>query len=525
MEESWLPDFLWAPQRRAISQVISDLDSCDSICVQSPTGSGKSTMAAMIMRWAESKNLRTIFYVNRRLLIPQIAKTLRVYGIRAGIRAADYDYEFDSSLSHQVASVQTDYARCIDSDRWEPYRADLMIVDEAHIQKGKMLDSLRKYAKQVVGFSATPVNLKGMFDHLVVAGTLEEFRSCKALVPCVVKGIEGPDMRKVKRNAVGEYLMDGTMRKRYTQTIVGSVYENWRRFNPDARPTLLYAPGVSDSIYLTREFRKKGVNWAHIDGTDMIVDGRRVPRSHQVWSEVQSRFKGGDIKGISSRFVLREAVDLPYAYHAILATPVGSVASYVQIVGRILRYSPETPDQVLVTDHGGNYITHGSPNAERPWARWFSMSEYRASIERDEQIKSRKKSEPIRCPYCFTERSKGSRCPDPPYGCGAESPRSQRVVIQANGDLVTVDCGNAVKKHREVRRPDTAKLWERLFWGYRKKGVDKSFRQLRAYFHYLHGYRPPENLPYMPKTAEGWYMKPKDIPMDQLYGPDNSPKG
>lgn len=517
----WLPEFLWTPQKRGIEGVIESLETHQSVCLQSPTGGGKTLCAAMLMRWAESQGKKTVFYVNRKLLLPQTRKAFGIHGLRCGIRAAEWDFEHDDNAPHQIASIQTEYARSVRSGRWSVFPADLIIVDEIHLQKGPMLEAIReRHGCQMIGLSATPIGLKGICDDLVISGSLNEYRECGAIVPCVVKGIMAPDMRKVKRNLVGEFVINDRTKKVFVQSIVGDVYRELTKTNPDLRPSILFAPGVQGSVYLTEYLRNRGVEWAHVDATYCVVKGKRYNLTPPLWQDLQGQHRDGKVVGISSRFKVREGVDWPHTYCGLFATPVGSVSSYIQMMGRILRKSKETPDMVVALDFGGNYIRHGSPNAERPWRDWFEMPEGRASSLRENEIREGRLREPVVCPYCFTERHAGSKCPDPPYGCGAEAQLSKRTVVMEDGSLTEVDCGSYIPKHKSRVARDTAKLWAGMFWGYRKHQVDRSFRQMRASFQYKYGYRPPDNLPYMPLTPEGWYAKPKDVNLSDLIPPE-----
>src|SRR5690606_18136004 len=111
-------------------------------------------------------------------------------------------------------------------------------------------------------------------------------------------------------------------------------FEGWERYNPDARPAVAYWPDGACSVWGTEQFVERGVPWAHVDANDAIIpeirriDGvktiitRRVKLNRGIWLEILERFRAGEIKGLSSRFKLREGVDVPQIYHAILATPI-----------------------------------------------------------------------------------------------------------------------------------------------------------------------------------------------------------
>jgi len=464
------------------------------------------------MLWAMSMKLKTIFYLNRTLLLDQTMRRAFEMGLPIGVRAAGYDDYYDWSAPIQIASTDTEFARVHTRKIWERFKAALVIVDELHLQKrAKMqaiIDGHKLDGAVVVGMTATPIDVGHMADELVVSGTLQEYRDCKALVPAIVKGIEHPDLSKVKRNATGEFVLDGQRRRIYTQSIIANVIDRWKKYNPDARPTLAYWPGVAESVWGTQQFVDAGVSWAHIDATDAVVDGGRTKLTRSVWRDLTERFKAGDIKGISSRFKAREGLDFPFAYHAIFATPIGSLASYLQTVGRVLRYSEETPDMALVTDHGGAYLYHGSPNHDRDWRAWWGLPESVVSKSHTNSIKERKEREPIRCPQCEGERLRGSKCPF----CGFEHEKSVRKVVFEDGSFKTYEREHFIKPRNRQSRHNTAKLWSGLIHGHlrkvaRGKSEGTTFAQMEAWFYRENHYYPPRDIPMMPKNEWDWHRK------------------
>jgi DNA repair protein RadD len=509
----------WEPQRRGIEMTIDALARGKDVCLYSPTGGGKTFQAIELLRFVQSGGLGGCFYVNRTLLLSQTADRMSAAGLEYGIRAAGYDDCWHPNAPFQVCSIDTERSRVYGKGIWKLHDVGvggLVVVDEAHIQKSetmwRVIQDYKAAGARIVLLTATPVGLSDWADELIISGKLAEYRACKALVPAVVKSIQQPDLSKVKRNATGEYVIDGKKRKIYTQSIVGDVLDRWKKYNPDARPTMLYAPGKPESVWLTERFQAAGVSWCHVDATDAIVDGERHTLTRDLWQDILGRYKDGSIKGLSCRFKLREGIDVPSTYCCILATPIGSLASYIQTIGRVLRYSDETPDTVLVIDHGGNYLRHGSPNHDRDWQAWWTLPEHAISEMHVNQIRDGKTPEPIRCPICEGERAGGRKCPH----CGHEHEKSKRHVVMENGDLVERD-GHLIPPRKVVHRNDTADLWAKMFWGYKNKKLKRSFAQMYGHFVHEHHYSPPRNLPFMPKEQEHWYKYPFQIEFDKLH--------
>jgi superfamily II DNA or RNA helicase len=512
------PD-LWKPQADGISRAIPLLEEKRVVVLQGPTGCGKTRMSIELFRWAIHKQIGANFYVNRKLLIGQTAARFDSLGLKYGIRAADYPDYFDGFAPIQITSADTEASRVFDKKIWDLADAGLVVVDEAHLQKTqvmrKILDEYKRRGAMICLLSATPVEMKDWADELVISGTMKQYRDCGALVPALVKTISVPDLSKIKRNQTGEYIMDGKVRKQYTQHIVGDVVDMWKKFNPDARPTMMYAPGKPESVWLTQQFEKIGVRWCHIDATDAYLDGVSYKLTRKAWEEISEQYVKGEIKGLSCRFKLREGIDFPCTYHLILATPIGSLASAIQTVGRGMRADPKNPakDHCLITDHGGYRHNHGSPNHDQPWEQLWKMNERAASNLHKDRRKEGEEKEGIVCPNCFTERNKGPKCPS----CGFEHPKSVRRVMMEDGKFITKE-GDLVRPTPRTKRHDTEKVWRKMFFSWKKYHPDKSFLQLEGWFYRKHGYKPPRNLPLMPIRNIDWRLKISDLKMEELHG-------
>jgi superfamily II DNA or RNA helicase len=479
-------------------------------------------MAMELFRMADSLGVGGNFYVNRKLLIPQTLSQMQKIGLWSGVRAAEYDDLYQEDAPFQVTSCQSEDARCYKSSTWDLHHVGdggIVIVDEAHMQKSKVMKNIlgwyRRQNARIILLTATPVAMGGWADELLVSASLREWRDAGALVMVQPTTVSQPDMRKVKRNATGEYVLDGEKKKVYMQSIVGDVVSSYEKSH-ETGPTMVYCPGVSESVWMVRKFRERGHRFIHVDATSAEIDGVRHSLTRELWAEIVEMVKAGEAAGLSSRFKLREGVDIPQATHCILATPIGSLASYLQIVGRVMRaYSCDgyTKTHAILQDHGGVYHSQGSPNQDRDWDSLWQMKEHAASSFHMDQLREGAVKESIRCPNCGAERAAGPKC----WKCGFEHPLSERRIIEENGALRQVT-GDIVPRTRRVRRHDTAQLWTKMFYGYRNKKVEQSFAQMEAFFYRTHGYRPTRDLPFMPRHAIDWKAKVYEVPMEKLTG-------
>lgn len=482
-------------------------------------------MMIALLRWAKKNNKKATLFTNRKLLTEQTMRNLDSAGITYGVRAASKPGELALLRDIQISSMQTEHSRVYTKKAWELHKADLVIVDEAHMMtSGNSLKIIEDYMEMgaiPIGVTATPMGVNHIYENLVVAGKTSDLFACSALVPAVVYAPSELDTSKVGRKNTGEFIIDGKTRKMWMPVIISSVFENWQKLNPAGLPALAFAPDVKSSIYFCEQFNKRGVRAAHIDGESVWIDGSlQEDKTGELRNYIIEELKEHRIKVLWNRFVFREGIDLPWLHHLILATPIGSLKSYVQTVGRILRASPETPDKVIVQDHGGNWWRHGSPNMDRDWEQLFTMSEYVASRMREEVFRDKKEPEPITCPFCGLIRMAGSRsCPPAPLGCGKSMQKKSRVVIQLNGKLKEVT-GDVLKKRPEKLKHDTQKKWDKLFNGSRRSKSPNamSFAQAAALFYRENYYYPPKTINNMPVNAWDWHKKIRDVPKHLLTG-------
>ena len=253
---------------------------------------------------------------------------------------------------------------------------------------------------------------------------------------------------------------------------------------------------------------RHGISAAHVDGSDVYIDGQEHSSDPEKREEVIERLKGGDIKVVCNRFVMREGVDIPELFHIILATPIGSLASYVQVVGRVLR-NHSSIDKVVVQDHAGNFWRHGSPNADRDWSEFFYMTSSQASEARKKEIQKGEVENPIVCPKCLMVRQSGLKCPR----CGYTHSDNRRMVIQRNGQLVSLD-GPPIQKVKVRREVDSESQWIKCY--YRCKRSSRTFNQAYALFVNEQGYHPPRDMRFMPVSEIDWYERCDRVKQDDL---------
>lgn len=533
----------WPHQERAVRDTLAAIQKGEHrICLSSPTGMGKSLIAEDLIRSFLNDGLSVALYSNRKLLTEQIFNQLKQSGISVGVRAAEFEQYSDPNASVQLCSIQTEHSRVIRRREKSGATGDIgritiplarahrVIIDEAHLQTGDqactVFNEHRELGATLIGITATPLGVSHVYKKLILAGNNSEGRACGALLPAHMKSCPELDTRKIERVKTGEYSLADIRKNVWSQAIYGSVHQHLMLYNPDIKPFIIFAPGVEESVGFSDHLRSKGIRCAHIDGGDCYVDGERYKSDREARRQIIDEVRKGTIQGLTNRFVLREAVDIRELYCGVLATPIGSLLSYVQIVGRILRSHPSM-DHAMILDHGGNWWRHGSPNADRDrlWMEYFQDPDGERLITdvRMEEIRKNKTEEqPVNCPQCGSIQNmpRSGKC----YSCGLDlRGKRTRKVIQRDGKLVDVT-GLPVSQRRINHTPRMEQAWTKGVFAARKNG-EMTFSQVRGWiasgrmrgFEDLAGQYPPENIRLSPMNARDWFSPVVDVSMDRLH--------
>jgi len=538
---------LWPHQKAGIESTLDRIDNgATSICITSPTGGGKSTIIEQLLRAFVERGLACAVFTNRRLLTNQLSKGLNEAGIHIGVRAADFEAWSDHTAPVQICSMQTELHRVLKKRErsikravseevahrdHQLFPASVVFIDEVHINCGDTMTAIvREYQEKhnaiIIGITATPLGVSHICDELLIAGNNTELRKCGALVPALCYEPASFDIWKVRRTKTGVYSqteLEDKVKSIWSQHVVGQVYTSWKQLNPDSKPSLGFAPGVKESLGLAVEFNQHGINAAHIASDGIYVDGKFSNTTEQAdRDEVFARSKSGEIPIIFNRFVLREAIDLPWVEVLSLATPIASVVSYIQTVGRVLRASVSSgKTNATIIDHGGAVRMHGSPNMDRDieWSAYFHDAEDKLTKDRLDKLRDPEcqDPEPITCPECGLIRKGGVACPT----CGHRHAESTRRIIQENGSL-RLTKGDVFPKRRTKVKPDTARIWEQCYHRCKNAKRPMSFKQARALFFHEQHYWPPMDLPMCPKSKLDWSRKITAVHTQDLVGHQNS---
>ena len=541
-------DTPWPHQRVGVEQTIQALDrGAKSVCFTSPTGSGKTQCQLALAQWATEQGKRVAMFTNRILLTEQTYRVFRDEGVAAGVVAATMPQYESEDERVQIAGIQTVMSRRKkDPSYW--LDAEVVLADEVHqVSNGASAELLNEYKERgakVIGVTATPLGVSNVCDELIVAAGTRDLQDSNHLCYAQWFAPSELDTRNLTKTKVDLSIAENDARRTWgplrggdkvKAKVVGNILEHYERLHPTRIHTLAFAPGVKESLWAAQFCRSRGIRALHVDGQDFWCDGETYDRKRDdaLFQDLMQEWRDGAIPILWNRFVLREGVDEPSIECLMLATPVGSYRSFLQMVGRGLRTSKETPRSVKVLDFGGGWWRHGSPNINVDWDSVFDcmdpdvmsknrIAEHRETGETVGQVcrkcgmVHKAKGRMLACQYCGNKINLG---------------KPSRPIIQSDGTLSEVN-GEPIKQWKIKADPSNEKTWSGLYWNAAKnKGGEITFNQLYQQFHYRKAveagsrtrpafwkaYYPPRDLPLMPNTPNAWHSYVSDVAKERLY--------
>lgn len=341
-------------QEKLISEARQALRSTRNICLQAPTGSGKTVLMAYMLGGARDKGLRSWFIVHRVELLRQSVDEFLKFGLSVGVVSAGMPMDHGKSI--QVCSIQTLVRRL---DKLAP--PTFIAIDECHHATASSWSKvLHSYPDAFrVGLTATPERLDGTglrmhFNEMIEGPTVKELIAQGYLSDYKMFAPSRVDTKGL-RVRMGDYVTSDMEELVDKPTITGDAVHHYKKLCPGAR-ALAFCISVKHSKHVCSEFNKAGIRAEHVDGTT----------NKQQRKESMDRFKSGETRVLTSVELFGEGVDVPAMEAAILLRPTKSLCLYLQQVGRALR--PYEGKTAIILDHVGNHERHGLPDDDREWS-------------------------------------------------------------------------------------------------------------------------------------------------------------
>jgi superfamily II DNA or RNA helicase len=342
------------------------------VCLQLPTGGGKTPIAAAIARQFTEKSEPLLFLAHKEELILQAQSKLEaICGVEAGIIKAGYPVRPDALI--QVASVQTLARRQL---HFEPA---LVVTDECHHSAADTYTSIYAQAPNSyhLGVTATSIRLdgkglSGVYDvliqgvsvrSLIEQGHLSRYRLFAAAAQVDTKGI---------KTTAGDYNVAQLRRAATTAAVMGAIVPTWQQY-ANGKQSVVFCIDIEHSQNVCSLFLQAGVTAAHLDGNTPYSERREILR----------QFEAGNITVLCNCGIVSEGLDIPGIEAVQILRPTQSVALYLQQIGRALRPA-EGKDCAIIIDHTRNWIEHGLPDDDRDWSLDGQVKRTGKAVERSE---------------------------------------------------------------------------------------------------------------------------------------------
>ncbi len=425
-----------------------------------PTGAGKTVMAAALIAEAKAKGSKVVMVVDRIALARQTSTLLYSYGIYHGVSMGEMRFGWQEPI--QVVSAQTSERR----GWWPP--ADLLIIDECHMQRKAVVELVKNFPGPVIGLTATPFmrGLGRIYDRVVNATTTYSLIDQGYLSPLVVYQAREIDMADAATKSNGEW-QDAEIENR-SRGIIGDVVTTWvektlQHYSKPV-PTLVFAATVKHGAEICDQFQSAG------------YDFRQVSYRSNDAEETINLFREDKVAGLVSVDALAKGFDVPTVQCIVDARPLRkSFATHIQKIGRGMRIAADKKDCLLL-DHAGNYLGFYEQMDAffRQGCDRLDSQEYHAK-----RREKKDRPEDMTCPACSMVVSIDSEtCP----ACGtALRSKKHHVEIRA-GEVKRVEFGKTAKNGRDYLK-DHESVWSQLH----AMGMVRKLNDRRAAFKWASG--------------------------------------
>jgi DNA repair protein RadD len=455
-------------QAAAIENVHAAMRQTRRVVLQSPTGSGKTVIAADIIRRTREKDNRALITVPALELVDQTVEALFAHGVREiGVIQAQHGMT-DWSRPVQVASVQTLMRR-------ELPQAQVVIIDEVHrwfhfFEQWFAGEAWRKVP--IIGLSATPwfKGLGAYFDKLVVGNTIAQMIKEKTLAPFRVFAASHPDLDGVRSRRDGsgdvDYVESDLVERMNRPKLVADAVESWKQLAED-RPTICFAVNRDHAAQLAKEFAQSGIPSGYMDCETPSTERK----------ELRRRFLAGDVRVVCNVDVIGLGVDWPEVSCISYCRPTRSEMRYVQNIGRGLRVQKDKTD-LIVIDHSDTTLRLG-------FVSEIHHDELDDGQPKINGVKAMEK--PVECPKChYLKAPRTAVCP----ACGHKVEHHVKPIVVERGTLRQLTAEDLKPKEAPAAKkfPNKHQTYGQLMW-YQAKH-NKSEKWTLAHYKQLYGVWP-----------------------------------
>jgi superfamily II DNA or RNA helicase len=348
-------------QSASVNDIISAIAAKKNTVIQLPTGTGKTTVIAEVIRlWRSqhSQNQRALIVVHRIELVEQIIDRFKEFGIIAGkIKAGE---PVNENYQIQVGLIQS-----LRSQTRRPASLGLIIVDEAHHINASSYSDLisyyEKYNPTVIGVTATPSRLDGkplgsVFAQLYEYGQITDFITNGFLSSMKHFATGFPDLKYIKVKSTGDYDEKQLQAAMSNELIMANLIQGYE-MHAQNKKMIVFAVNTEHANIIANRYCVAGYNAIAVD----------YKTATEVRKKIIDDFKNGQIQILVNVNLFTEGFDCPDVEVVQLARPTKSLNLYLQMIGRGMRIFPGK-EHGIILDNAKLWEEHGLATRERKWS-------------------------------------------------------------------------------------------------------------------------------------------------------------
>ena len=327
-----------------------------SVCLQSPTGSGKTIIAGFITEQAFQRRNLVWIVVPRNEILDQFSSSLTAFNVPHFLGKAGQ--QESRAFRVHVWSLDT-LIRRINAGKIKRW-PDIIIFDEAHLNLDRQLHVRQQAPDSTVflGPTATPQRLDGrglseMYDAIVYGPELQWLVDNDYLSPVryFAPPIQGLDTLHRRGTDYDSAELEQLFERK---AIYGKAIDHYDNI-ASGKPCLVFCRSIKASMETADRFTRQGFRFASIDGK----------MSHKKRAGLIEAVKTGQVHGLTSCDLVTYGLDVPGLQCIIKLRPTLSKALDSQMNGRVMRYQPGK--KAIILDHVGALQSHGHPLDPYQW--------------------------------------------------------------------------------------------------------------------------------------------------------------
>lgn len=427
---------LFDDQKQSIELLRQSMKRNKSVLLQGETGSGKSIMAAYMIKEAQKKGIASAFIIPRKDLLFQMSETFKKFDIEHSYVAAGKSLN-PWSMTHVCMSGSF-------ISRLGKIKPKLIFLDECHFAKNQLAKIANYYKQQgcwIIGLTATPEypdgsGLDAHYDDMVVGPSIKELIALKRLSDYRMFAPSQPDLSGIKvvngeysKGQLDNFMMDASV-------LIGDAVHHYKT-HAMGKLNISFCTSVLHSQKTAAQFNAAGIPSAHMDGETPDIERRRIARA----------FANRELLNICTVDLCLFGYDLSAASGISNVTvesmsdlrPTKSRTVQRQKNGRVLRYK-DFP--ALIFDHSSNHLIHDMPDADIKWSLQGREKKKRGDSD---------KVMPVRqCPQCYFVHRPSPVCLNP-TGCGHVYEIKYREIEEMEGELTEIEKQAVLIEKKEKR--------------------------------------------------------------------------